>query len=280
MATFPCRYLGLPLSLHKLSRQQFQPFVERIADQLPNWKANLMSRAGRRIQVQHVLTGMTVYLAMAMDIPQWALDAIDKIRKGFLWRGRKEAKGGHCLVAWGKVCRPLQLGGLGISSLPELCWALRMRWLWLQKTDLGRPWASLPIHVPNKARAFFSMALISKVGDGSNTLFWNDRWLHGTRISDIAPSLYKSIPRRIANRRTVKEALLNRRWISDIRGALTVRVLVEYLKLWESLSEIELQPKIRDRHVFSLASDGKYTTKAAYKGLFLGSATFDHYKRI
>lgn len=28
---------------------------------------------------------------------------IDKIRKGFLWRGRKEAKGGHCLVAWGKV---------------------------------------------------------------------------------------------------------------------------------------------------------------------------------
>jgi hypothetical protein len=52
-----------------LSRQQFQPFVERIADQLPNWKADLMSRAGRRIQVQHVLTGMTVYLAMAIDIP-------------------------------------------------------------------------------------------------------------------------------------------------------------------------------------------------------------------
>jgi hypothetical protein len=164
MATFPCRYLGLPLSLHKLSRQQFQPFVERIADQLPNWKANLMSRAGRRIQVQHVLTGMTVYLAMAMDIPQWALDAIDKIRKGFLWRGRKEAKGGHCLVAWGKVCRPLQLGGLGISSLPELCWALRMRWLWLQKTDLGRLWASLPIHVPNKARAFYLWPLFLRLG--------------------------------------------------------------------------------------------------------------------
>jgi hypothetical protein len=117
MATFPYRYLGLPLSLHKLSRHQFQPFVERIADQLPNWKADLMSTAGRRIQVQHVLTGMTIYLAMAIDIPQWALDAIDKIRKGFLWRDRKEAKGGHCLVACGKVCRPLQLGGLGISSL-------------------------------------------------------------------------------------------------------------------------------------------------------------------
>jgi hypothetical protein len=56
--------------------------------------------------------------------------------------------------------------------------------------------------------------------------------------------------------------------------------LVDYLNLWESLSDIELQPNIRDKHVFSLASDGKYTAKAAYKGLFLGSATFDHYKRI
>jgi hypothetical protein len=48
ISTFPCRYLGLPLSLHKLTRQQFQPFVDKIADQLPNWKADLMTRAGRK----------------------------------------------------------------------------------------------------------------------------------------------------------------------------------------------------------------------------------------
>jgi hypothetical protein len=44
--------------------------------------------------VQHVLTGMIIYLAMAIDLPAWALDAIDKIRKCFLWQGRKEANGG------------------------------------------------------------------------------------------------------------------------------------------------------------------------------------------
>jgi hypothetical protein len=96
------------------------------------------------------------------------------------------------------------------------------------------------------------MALISKVGDGSNTLFWDDRWLNETRISDIAPDLYNSIPKRITKRRTVQEALLSRRWISDIKGALTVRVLVQYLKLWEFLSEIELQPNIEDRHFSAL----------------------------
>jgi hypothetical protein len=79
LSAFPCRYLGLPLSLHKLSKQQFQPTVEKIADQLPNWKADLMTRAVRRVQVQHVLTSMMVYLAMAVDIPKWGLDAIDKI---------------------------------------------------------------------------------------------------------------------------------------------------------------------------------------------------------
>jgi hypothetical protein len=109
ISSFLCRYLGLPLSLHKLSRQQFQPFIDRIADQLSSWKADLLTKAGRRVQVQHVLTSMTVYMAMAVDIPQWGLDAnaIDRIRKGFLWRRRKEVKDGHCLVVWGKVCRPL-----------------------------------------------------------------------------------------------------------------------------------------------------------------------------
>jgi hypothetical protein len=46
------------------------------------------------------------------------------------------------------VCRPMELGGLGISSLKELGWALQMRWLWLQKTEPNRPWSALPIHIP------------------------------------------------------------------------------------------------------------------------------------
>ena len=31
------------------------------------------------------------------------------------YNGRKDAKGGHCLLAWPKVTRPVELGGLGIS---------------------------------------------------------------------------------------------------------------------------------------------------------------------
>jgi hypothetical protein len=139
ISALPCRYLRLSLSLKNLTKDQLQPIVDRIVDRLLGWKADLMTRAGRKVQVQYVLTGMLIYLVMAINIPSWTIKAIEKIRKCFLGRGRKEVKGGNCLVAWGRVCRPLQLGGLGICSLKKLSWALRMRWLWLQKTEPSRP---------------------------------------------------------------------------------------------------------------------------------------------
>jgi hypothetical protein len=86
---FPCTYLGLPLSLTKLSKSQVQQIIDKIANQLPRWKADLMTRTGRTVQVQFMLTEMMIYLAMVVDLPAWALKAIDKIKKGFLaWKKR------------------------------------------------------------------------------------------------------------------------------------------------------------------------------------------------
>jgi hypothetical protein len=41
-----------------------------------------------------------------------------------------------------------------------------------------------------------------------------------------------------------------------------------------------LHPDIEDRHIFSIAPDGNYSAKTAYAGLFQGSCSFDHHKRI
>jgi hypothetical protein len=111
-------------------------------------------------------------------------------------------------------------------------------------------------------------------------MFWTDKWLHGRRISDLAPRLFQIIPKKYVNKRTVQEALSNRSLISDIKDALTVGALIDYLHLWEVLSEFELQPGREDKHIFSVASDGIYSAKSAYKGLFLGSSTFGRYRRM
>jgi len=61
---------------------------------------------------------------------------------------------------------------------------------------------------------------------------------------------------------------------------LTVGVIIEYLHLWNILSNIYLQPEVEDRHIWKLASNGQYSAKSAYEGFFLGAITFEPWERI
>jgi hypothetical protein len=81
------------------------------------------------------------------------------------------------------------------------------QWLWLKKTDPSHPWSTLPIQIRINAQAFFSVAMQAEVGNGANTLFWQDRWISGQRVVDIAPRLLAAIPNRRVNKCTVQEAL-------------------------------------------------------------------------
>jgi hypothetical protein len=136
---FPCKYLGLSLSLGKLLKSLIQGLIDRVGSMLPGWKAELMNRTGRTVHVQSVMTARIIYTAMAIEFLAWAFKAIEKLQKGFLWKGRKAVNGGHCLLAWPKVARPKDLGGLGIQDVGRLSLALKARWPWLQKTDPEKP---------------------------------------------------------------------------------------------------------------------------------------------
>jgi hypothetical protein len=64
ISQFPCRYLGLPLAIKKLTKDQVQPIIDKIANQLQGWKADFMTKGRRKVHVQFVLTGMVIYLTM------------------------------------------------------------------------------------------------------------------------------------------------------------------------------------------------------------------------
>jgi hypothetical protein len=64
----PCTYLGLPLSLRKPRKEDLQAVLDKLAAKLPYWKARLMSREGRAVYVQAVMTSSLVYHLLALDL--------------------------------------------------------------------------------------------------------------------------------------------------------------------------------------------------------------------
>ena len=122
-----------------------------------------------------------------INLSPWVIKCIDNYRRSFLWKGASEAKGGHCLLAWPRVCRPPDLGGLGIVDLQRFDYALRMHWLWMKITEDHRPWLELPAKDERIVEAMFQSSIYVELGDGRNALFWSDRRLHGKSLLDLAP---------------------------------------------------------------------------------------------
>jgi hypothetical protein len=79
------------------------------------WCAKLMNHGGRAILVQSTLSSMMVHALMSLDVPPKTLEAFTKICRAFLWKGRRQVNGGHCLVAWDKVTAPKSMGGFGLT---------------------------------------------------------------------------------------------------------------------------------------------------------------------
>lgn len=156
-AAFPCTYLGLSISDKKLSKADLWPWIEKLGNKLPGWKASLMNMAGRSTWVRSVLSAIPIHALIAIKVPKWFIKAIDKIRRAFLWKGRKQINGGACLVSWEKVQRPLDLGGLGILNLETMSWALQARWLWFQKIGKDCPWKGLDIPIHSNAAALLDI---------------------------------------------------------------------------------------------------------------------------
>ena len=83
----PLKYLGLPLSMNRLKRVDFQPWIDKVSAKLSTWSGKNLSAAGRLTLVNVVLTSQVTYLLLALIPPIRVLNLIDSKRKQFLWTG-------------------------------------------------------------------------------------------------------------------------------------------------------------------------------------------------
>ena len=272
IAALPITYLGIPLTLGRPTTAQLQPLVDKTAGKLPTWKARLMNKAGRLAFVKSVLSAIPIHQLLVLAPPKKILKLLEKIQRGFLWAGRAEANGGNCHVNWQRVCRLTRLGGLGVHDLERTGLALRTRWLWFARTDDNRAWSGLDLQFTAAERAFFFASTTMILGDGQRALFWEDRWLNGRAISELAPQLHALIPKHRS-----ADGLHAHQWASDIQGTLGIREIGQYLLTWQAIEHITLTAEL-DRLLWKWSAAGTYTAQSAYLATFHGSTSCPAWK--
>jgi hypothetical protein len=67
--------------------------------------------------------------------------------------------------------------------------------------------------------------------------------------------------------------------VSDIRNALGLLGLAEYFELWDMVSDVNLSDT-EDIHRWKPEASGLFSMKSAYRSYFVGSITFEPWKRL
>jgi hypothetical protein len=155
-----------------------------------------------------------------------------------------------------------------VLNLRLLNQALRLRWLWLQKTMMDKPWDGLEIGISDMATGLGLAALRCTIGNGRRASFWRDPWLNGRALDQRAPNLL-SFVRPAGKRMSVAEALHDHAWVDAIRGSPTVPAIAEFLEIWEEMQPVTLSVA-PDAFAWRLGAAGKYSSRDTYAAFFLG----------
>ncbi|KAK9988960.1 hypothetical protein SO802_029199 [Lithocarpus litseifolius] len=122
-------YLGMPLGTSYKTASIWNPILERMEKKLSGWKHLYLSKGSRLTLLKSTLSSLLTYFLFLFTVPKAVAIRLERIQKNFLWNSLKECFK-YPLVAWEKVCFPLELGGLGIQKLVSINQALLGKWLW------------------------------------------------------------------------------------------------------------------------------------------------------
>jgi hypothetical protein len=194
---FPFTYLGLPLGITKPNLEYFLPMVVRVEKRLCGI-ADFLDYGGKLLMVKSVLSSLPIYYMSCLDIPVTINEQIIEYMRHCLWRKKYsdvQAKG-SALVAWKKICRPKNQGGLGVLDLGIQNKAILLKNLHQFYNKLDIPWVQLiwnsyysDGNIPGnqlvgsfcwkshlKLVDLFKAMARCNVGDGKSDYFWTDLW--------------------------------------------------------------------------------------------------------
>ncbi|GKC54952.1 hypothetical protein Tco_1077697, partial [Tanacetum coccineum] len=166
--------------------------IQRLRDLLSAWKAKSFSIGGRLTLIQATLGSIPLYCLSLFKAPIKIINALESIRARFFW-GFKENSKGISWVKWNSILASRNVGGLGVGSLHAKNLGLLGKWKWRSSRSCQGIWCEIvkAISSIENLDPTFSSSFKLKVVNGSNTLFWKDRWcVDDSRLIDHFPRLF------------------------------------------------------------------------------------------
>lgn len=283
----PFSYLGIPVSVDKLSATNLNIPAAKIEKRLATWKCGHLSYGGRSILINSCLSSIPMYMMGIYLLPEGVHQKMDSFRARFFWEGLEGKKKYH-MIKWEALCRPKDFGGLGFVNTRIMNAALLCKWIFKLETGVENPccdllrrkymvegggffqskveggsqfWRGL-----HEVKGWMKLGSSYKLGDGKNISFWDDIWLGETPLKTQFPYIFSVCA---DDNKTTHQMYVEGEWKISLRRTLGEGELEEWGQLHALLQNIELNSG-KDSMCWNLNKTGMFSTKSLYREISFG----------